>query len=472
MKSLAPAPSVMTPRRWAAPPAARRAAPRCRRKRHPALRIGRAAAAAQRRWRPARLRRRPRGRAARRAGQGRAALRRRPPGRPDPALPRQARADPHEPHDPRPGRAAPAGRRPGRPWRPAAPSATCSSASSRPPCATAARSWRPGRSTHARSWTRWTAPPAARAAGARPAGPDATMDGFIGGPAGPRAPRWRPTGASWNAGARLQTGDHAQRQPDGRTIYDHAARAARRRRYLCATLSFQYRRSRPRCRPQPTRPTARIGGGGGFGAHLRRGAGRSRRLHPERRRAISRRELSPKAACGARASRPPSVLAAPAATSRPARPAGFPGKHRAVGERSGRQAGRGAGTGAAHAALESGWGQRPLRKGDGSSTATTCSASRPAASWEGAVAESATTEYVGGAALKTNARFRAYPDQASAFRDYAQMLIDNPRFHGALGAGSDAQAFAARPGQGRLRHRPGLRGQAVAPGRQTAGISG
>jgi flagellar protein FlgJ len=50
---------------------------------------------------------------------------------------------------------------------------------------------------------------------------------------------------------------------------------------------------------------------------------------------------------------------------------------------------------------------------------------------------------VGGAAVKTSARFRAYPDGASAFRDYAQMLLDNPRFHGALGAGSDARAFAS-----------------------------
>jgi flagellar protein FlgJ len=96
----------------------------------------------------------------------------------------------------------------------------------------------------------------------------------------------------------------------------------------------------------------------------------------------------------------------------------------------------------AHAALESGWGQRPLRNGDGSSTHNLFGI-KAGSSWHGEVAESATTEYVGGAALKTNARFRAYPDQASAFRDYAQMLIDNPRFRGALGTGSDAHAFAS-----------------------------
>jgi flagellar protein FlgJ len=95
----------------------------------------------------------------------------------------------------------------------------------------------------------------------------------------------------------------------------------------------------------------------------------------------------------------------------------------------------------AHAALESGWGQHPLRNGNGSSSHNLFGI-KAVAGWKGDVAESATTEYVQGAAVKTSARFRSYPDQASAFRDYAQMLIDNPRYRGALGAGNDAHAFA------------------------------
>jgi flagellar protein FlgJ len=95
----------------------------------------------------------------------------------------------------------------------------------------------------------------------------------------------------------------------------------------------------------------------------------------------------------------------------------------------------------AHAALESGWGQRPLRNGNGASSHNLFGM-KAGSSWNGDVAEAATTEYVQGAALKTSARFRSYPDQASAFRDYAQMLIDNPRFRGALGTGNDAHAFA------------------------------
>ena len=97
---------------------------------------------------------------------------------------------------------------------------------------------------------------------------------------------------------------------------------------------------------------------------------------------------------------------------------------------------------AAHAALESGWGQRPLR-GAGGADSNNLFGLKAGAGWQGAVAAATTTEYEHGAALKKTERFRSYPDTASAFRDYASMLIDNPRFQGALNAGQDARAFAA-----------------------------
>ncbi|MGK5023577.1 glycoside hydrolase family 73 protein [Janthinobacterium sp. RB2R34] len=97
---------------------------------------------------------------------------------------------------------------------------------------------------------------------------------------------------------------------------------------------------------------------------------------------------------------------------------------------------------AAHAALESGWGQRPLRQG--TTDTNNLFGIKAGGKWQGEVAQALTTEYVGdsGTALKKTERFRSYPDQASAFRDYAQMLLDNPRYRGALNAGSDAHAFA------------------------------
>lgn len=95
----------------------------------------------------------------------------------------------------------------------------------------------------------------------------------------------------------------------------------------------------------------------------------------------------------------------------------------------------------AHAALESGWGQRPLRGGDGASTHNLFGI-KAGAGWDGATSDAATTEYVNGEALKTRERFRSYPDAASAFDDYARMLLENPRYRGALNTGSDARAFA------------------------------
>lgn len=95
----------------------------------------------------------------------------------------------------------------------------------------------------------------------------------------------------------------------------------------------------------------------------------------------------------------------------------------------------------AHAALESGWGQRPLRV-EGGASSHNLFGIKAGPRWHGATGDSTTTEYVNGAALTTRERFRAYPDAASAFQDYARVLLDNPRYRSALNTGNDAQAFA------------------------------
>jgi flagellar protein FlgJ len=96
---------------------------------------------------------------------------------------------------------------------------------------------------------------------------------------------------------------------------------------------------------------------------------------------------------------------------------------------------------AAHAALESGWGQRPLR--NGTADANNLFGIKAGGGWQGDVAANTTTEYEHGAAVKKVDRFRSYPDQASAFRDYADLLASSPRYRQALNAGNDAHAFAA-----------------------------
>lgn len=109
---------------------------------------------------------------------------------------------------------------------------------------------------------------------------------------------------------------------------------------------------------------------------------------------------------------------------------------------------------AAHAALESGWGRRPLRQGGGDSTHNLFGI-KAGSGWNGEVASATTTEYEHGAALKKTERFRSYPDQASAFRDYTQVLLDNPRYRSALNAGTDAKAFAAGLARGGYATDPG-----------------
>lgn len=125
----------------------------------------------------------------------------------------------------------------------------------------------------------------------------------------------------------------------------------------------------------------------------------------------------------------------------------------------------------AHAALESGWGQRPIRNADGANSHNLFGI-KAGANWEGAVSDTATTEYVGGAAIKTSARFRAYPDGASAFRDYARMLLENPRYQGAIGAGSDAKAFAQGLAKGGYATDPAYAAKLARLAGKLAGING
>jgi flagellar protein FlgJ len=102
---------------------------------------------------------------------------------------------------------------------------------------------------------------------------------------------------------------------------------------------------------------------------------------------------------------------------------------------------------AAHAALESGWGKRPLKQADGVDTHNLFGL-KAGGKWHGDVAQAVTTEYEDGSAVPKVERFRSYPDRASAFRDYAQLLATNPRYRAALNAGGDARAFAQGLAQG------------------------
>ena len=96
----------------------------------------------------------------------------------------------------------------------------------------------------------------------------------------------------------------------------------------------------------------------------------------------------------------------------------------------------------AQAALETGWGKSMIRQKDGSNSHNLFGI-KAGKRWEGATVEAKTTEYVEGTAQKENAKFRSYDSYADAFRDYAALLRNNPRYGAVIGS-QDGTEFARR----------------------------
>ena len=95
----------------------------------------------------------------------------------------------------------------------------------------------------------------------------------------------------------------------------------------------------------------------------------------------------------------------------------------------------------AQAAHESGWGRREIRNADGTS-AHNLFGIKAGASWKGKVTQVMTTEVIDGQPRKVMAKFRAYESYDASFRDYAQLMKNNPRYAKVVAAGSDVQGFA------------------------------
>ena len=97
----------------------------------------------------------------------------------------------------------------------------------------------------------------------------------------------------------------------------------------------------------------------------------------------------------------------------------------------------------AQAALETGWGKSEPRFADGRPSYNLFGI-KAGKSWNGAVVESVTGEYVDGSLQKQVERFRAYGSYAEAFRDYASLLTSNPRYAAVVGS-QDPAVFARGP---------------------------
>lgn len=93
------------------------------------------------------------------------------------------------------------------------------------------------------------------------------------------------------------------------------------------------------------------------------------------------------------------------------------------------------------AALESGWGKHEIKTGNGTSSHNLFGI-KADANWKGKVVSSATTEYINGVKQTRVEKFRAYDSYSDAFKDYAKLISQNPRYQQAMNNTHDASAYA------------------------------
>lgn len=93
------------------------------------------------------------------------------------------------------------------------------------------------------------------------------------------------------------------------------------------------------------------------------------------------------------------------------------------------------------AALESGWGKHEIKTDNGTSSHNLFGI-KADASWKGKVVSSSTTEYINGVKQTRVEKFRAYDSYSDAFKDYAKLISENPRYQHAMHNTHDASAYA------------------------------
>ncbi len=96
----------------------------------------------------------------------------------------------------------------------------------------------------------------------------------------------------------------------------------------------------------------------------------------------------------------------------------------------------------AQAALESGWGQRQIRRENGEPSFNIFGV-KASGSWKGPTTEITTTEFENGEAKKVKARFRVYSSYLEALSDYVGLLTRNPRYAAVTQAATAEQGAQA-----------------------------
>lgn len=93
------------------------------------------------------------------------------------------------------------------------------------------------------------------------------------------------------------------------------------------------------------------------------------------------------------------------------------------------------------AALESGWGKKEIKSADGTPSHNIFGM-KANSKWKGKTVDAVTTEYVNGVAYKKVEKFKSYDSYSDAFKDYAKLLTNNPRYEGVIANSKDASSFA------------------------------
>lgn len=91
---------------------------------------------------------------------------------------------------------------------------------------------------------------------------------------------------------------------------------------------------------------------------------------------------------------------------------------------------------------ETGWGRYEIKVKGGASSHNLFGI-KAGSGWTGKTADVTTTEFVNGVAQKRVARFRAYDTYADAFKDYARLISETPRYAKAREQTGSAQAYAS-----------------------------
>lgn len=124
------------------------------------------------------------------------------------------------------------------------------------------------------------------------------------------------------------------------------------------------------------------------------------------------------------------------------RQAEFVNQHAQAAEAVARESGIPASFMIGQAGHETGWGRSEIKHANGAPSFNLFGI-KATGGWKGNVAEITTTEYRNGTPQKTVAKFRAYGSYEEAFRDYARLIGNSPRYDKVMDNLDSVQGFAS-----------------------------